>query len=796
MQNKAGNNRYWLSLTIAIILITGFVLFLLAFLASQTRMPSPVYSLGSQDFLIGLSNERSLGQVVLLDDTNPITDIEFYPKVTPWHGLGSKIFIHLRASPESIRDLAVVQVPFTQFLLIEKIRIPVPPALRTRKSIYILFQTDYDLDAISLWGSRRNLQAQNSLWINGVPSDGQIVYTRYSQPVHIFTGFSRNIFWSRLLLLLKSAILAWFFGGIILAVLRPKIERNLVNGLTFPTLAGIVSLAVFSYALSFLNLKITSQAILLLVSALLAVAVALNRAFILEKVRAIVLARSRIIHPASLIRNLSFQSFCWIDLLILAILAFAVLVNVAQTNNLVVPPGADSWFHYRLLTDIGEIQYIAVDLNYPAGFHAFANGIQLFFPAPRSEVLLETGLFGETIASLSLLILSQHYYRKKFPTLIVLVFSLFYNPVLRNLFFWGRYPFLYGLAILPAALLFSHQAISDRKKIPLAILFVSGLSLFHYGLVLIWFGFLIAFFVSNYASSSNQWIDGPKIKRTFLRLLPIFIALGVLILFRLSIYLSTADFGNVITQSKSMSTGEDPFHLLRLSFENGGSFTWLLVLAVIIFRFGFIKTLLKDYLLWFSLMIAFYLIQTHVIGIVLSSFSNTLIFLIFLLPVFMGAIFEGDLLISNSPLRRWVWVSRASIANLLVLVILVGGYLSLCAYNPLSVFFTNADVQTVEWVNREVRQQSNILVLIKRSQGLYDSYYPSAWLQDLTSMNTFRFEYENEEDLQHLQETIEKNQIQFVISNTNYPEEKNFLIYCCNPTLKYQTKSEDIYQLP
>lgn len=711
------------------LLLFGLLAFLMIRLIDQTGSPLLEDLHTSDGTLYELNPEQWLGQIILLNGPGTAaTRLELYPDIKYRFWPGQQMVVHFRAAPDSLEDVAVAVIPITTFLLQEKLRLEIPATLRELGNFYILLETRAVSNSICFWGSQASIES-GGLRINGSPAPGALAYTLYRPPAILDYIPVKPVSLRRFGLALLTTLITGTIGLAVLAALRAPASVGLAGLFALALATGIVFCAVLTYLVMLVRVPVTTTILVASFAALGVVAGARGRGWLREPFWKLPLWQGNDL---------------WLDLCLIVLFLLAVLWGLMPFDSLVIPPGSDAWFHNRLLQDIREVGGISDNLSYPAGFHAYANIIRLLLPVTIPELLLIVGKWGSLLIAFSLVLPARWYFKQPAAARLVVFWALFAQSLQGDLFGWGRYSFIFGLVIFPAAHVACLQALTNRRALPLALLLVPGIALIHYGTVVLWGTFLASVLIRRLLldPQPERWrvILGPLAKI----LGPVLAMLGFVLLARVTGSFTGSQLLATANQSTAQAAAEQPEHFVRLSLEGAGALGWFGLLALIRVRSVVLRQLLMDLGLWLALLILAYWVQLSFLGAVPANLSNTVIALILFTALLSGALANAP-----QPWRR--------VFPILLLPALV--YISAGSFNPRAIIFSQADIQALSWASEEIASEDAVLIVIQKQEGRYPHPQPEGWLQEFTQARVYRFEYESVEDLAEAQSLITRKNI-------------------------------------
>jgi len=261
--------------------------------------------------------------------------------------------------------------------------------------------------------------------------------------------------------------------------------------------------------------------------------------------------------------------------------------------------------------------------------------------------------------------------------------------------------------------------------------------LVHYGVVVIYLAFMVAWMVFDRASRANLL---GLFKRLGWRLLPVLAGLLLPALFFLGPKLMRFIFDQssrqtLVDLSKEAASQIDSLHLLDLSAQNGGIVMWGMAIVGLVAALVAARRSALILLGWYAVLGVVTWAQLQIWGIAVSSYADLVISTC--IPLSLLAGFAVEVLFALTPrlagLFERVRVKPAYFGALgLLLVVFAGSYSQLGTVNPISVLFSSRDARAAEWIRENTASGAVILV---DSFRWGDTYWPSdggGWLKPLT----------------------------------------------------------------
>lgn len=404
------------------------------------------------------------------------------------------------------------------------------------------------------------------------------------------------------------------------------------------------------------------------------------------------------------------------NLLPFTIFLIVLTVRAVEIKGVIVPNWHDGLFHVSLLSKFLTNAKIPLDNVYHIGFHIIALTVYYFSGASLSETVLVTGQWLCAIGGLTFYYFSLQYTRNIYISgAIYGIYSFFliFPSYLTSL---SRYPFLFGLALLPFTISTSLNWITkQRPNYLVAIISVIALGLTHYGALLIWFAFIFAYIIDNLVSKTKKCFNllhhgREDILRLTLLILPL-----LLIILPKAIKLIThpAILANMIANAQGSDFSLDLYTLSDKLYAEHYFFYFIWILWLL-WSFTQRKELLFVTWLWPFMVWFFTWAQYQIIGISISTYVNLLIFLSMPLAIAIGLMLKELLLLIYTRSSRLLCFSKKSLnsflATLLIIEILFGIHITPRSIDQEKALFTNDDLLAMEWIENNTPVNSVFMI--------------------------------------------------------------------------------------
>ena len=403
---------------------------------------------------------------------------------------------------------------------------------------------------------------------------------------------------------------------------------------------------------------------------------------------------------------------------------FALIIRLVQVHDLQAPLWLDGLIHTTLSSEIVDQGLIPSEQLYHTGFHSLVAQLHWLTGIDLPELTLGMGQWISTLIGLSWFMLVYRLTGRHGAGLISAGMIWFISPFPAYLTTWSRYPFLFGLALLPLAITASMSAIQSREDLSrwlFAGLLVGSLGLVHYGMLLFWASGLIAWLLFVHLDlmhrqpatrlrldrQSLTWLLGISVL-----ILPI----AIIGLARLASPAARDTLGGMLNQDVLPLNVADLGYLLRLIFRTGGLWLAAAGLTGALLAFHQERRIATFALGWFFLIAVFTGLALWLVAPGLGSFSNLILFLPMLLALLTAPL--DQILAGSLPL----WMKGLVGAGLLTLM-LCGGLSITSQVNPRTVLFGPADMEAMRWIEKNTPVSAQFQV-----SALYweeDEYQPA-----------------------------------------------------------------------
>jgi hypothetical protein len=463
-------------------------------------------------------------------------------------------------------------------------------------------------------------------------------------------------------------------------------------------LIGIALVILFVSGLNFLGIPITKSTISIVILSFCGICIL--RLFHKKPKIQIKVSLSKI-------RNLT-------EILIPISLFFILLFwRVIQIKEVFVPNWYDGLIHTNLLQEFTLKSIIPFDHLYHIGFHAITLVVHFFWKLNFHETILLSGQWLSVVCGISFYIFARRYIRHPFASglsLVAFSFILLFPSLLIS---WGHYPYLLGLALLPPAVLTSQDWINGRKSSILEpFILVISLNLIQYGLLLIWFSFVLVYLINQiiFKEEFRMKVLGSS-KRVFLRPFSLLFPASIFILSNLfdsSHHMMIQN--NMLSRFHITDFGFSAQYVLRLfrTHDNFFIYLWIIWLFWSLIwskRFLFV-TLFWPLASWFIVWVQYQVLDNSIL-----TYVNLIVFLSIPISLSIGLFVRQMLLVlikldapNSLSLSKHRMKSRLLI--LITIAMLAGIFTSPLSIDQKTALFTNEDMLAMRWINDHTAKDS------------------------------------------------------------------------------------------
>jgi len=447
------------------------------------------------------------------------------------------------------------------------------------------------------------------------------------------------------------------------------------------------------------------------------------------------------------LQNFNFSGIHRNEIWLLLLLLFSTLVCSIQISKVFSPLWIDGLFHHDLIQKIIASNSIFTENVYPIGFHALAIAQHFLFRFQIDRSILLTGQWLIILSGLSFFVFTHKLSTIKMSSWIATLFYMFLSPFPNYLVNWSRYPFLFGLVLLPIGLFFFMNFLEDNKYLLVMIVWMFIVSITHYSAFLLLVTGAITY-VLVYSPRKALSIKSISNHKKIAGIIFIFFLGSVFLFFRLINLINLDRFAIILEQTRFISENTDYIYSFGLTLQNFGLLVYLAAIVGCIVSVKQHEKTLIYFWLWSLIAISMIFLQKFVLGASVLTIVNFLFFLS--IPVCLlagiGIAYTYETIssiyrsVSNRTknLSSFRYCKNLSIAILLSCSLLAG-YKQLTNLNPKVVMVTPADVKAFQWIESNTSSNAKFLI---NSFEWGDEYKPvdgGGWINAFTHRPVFFF---------------------------------------------------------
>lgn len=624
--------------------------------------------------LVGVLGGESKIEQVIAPEKPYLSAVEVLIDVAPQNYDGIKeIKVYFRLEEESGEVIAYGEDRFDVTGETESLFFSFTPQPNSDIKKYKLsINSDAPPGYVNLWTSQFDAYPNGDVFINETEMPFDFAFNTYYKPN--LTSWFSILSGDQVKRFIVLCVLLLVFGCIgCFTLLLFDIRFDLVEWIVYSVVFGFVIPSLFFFVIGLFNLKFDALVsgglfVLLLVANLVKLKVQRKR--------------------RSIIRTQTPSYEVWM----FGVMLMLVLVSrTVQISDLFVPNWLDGLVHQEMVQTIKMRQSIDYLTIYPKGFHANLIWISYLFGIELQETILLVGQLLSVASGASLYILARRFIKPPF-SLFVLMLFWFWSPYPSFLIFWARYPFLQGLVILPALILFlmTKETNKPREMVLIGFL-IFGIGITYYGALMMFLSFIVSYYLLlAYYGKSSFLIR--NFKFFFISAFPVILVL----LIRMSKALSQ----NIYGQDSSADWLSDAVTTLEISFRGGGGFIWITAFVGLIFAIVNKKKIIIVFSIWILMQLFLQFIQED-IGLTVSSVSNVIVMMSIPLVIYSAFFFQK---ISAASLRT------KSVLIVILLFSFFGVYISSAPTSRLYVIYTYADHMAFTWIDNNVSKSDLFLI--------------------------------------------------------------------------------------
>jgi hypothetical protein len=402
-------------------------------------------------------------------------------------------------------------------------------------------------------------------------------------------------------------------------------------------------------------------------------------------------------------------------LILAGILLGLTYSRVLQIREIIVPNWIDGLIHTTRLHQYIAREAIPLDSIYHTGFHALALFIHALLGLSEADSVLLSGQWLSAVSGLSLYLLCRRCIRNPFYSYMSVILYSHFLFFPSHLISWGRYPFLLGLALLPPAIISAIDWMTGQNRNYLLVLiFVFATALAHYGTLLLWFSFTLAYIIINAWSGKRQKDSLHTERPALIRLIVLIIPLFFLMAPKIVNLAGRQDvLGIMLSRDQNNGFGPDESAALTLALENS-YFLTLLWIALVAPSLIWRKSTFWMLVLWSLLALLLTWIQYSLFGLSVTSYTNLIVFLSMPFAISISMILEGlsnsDAMESNSAQPGQLRGATKAQVGALAILLALGTYLSSDTISNETRIFYPADQSAMEWIENNAPQESVFMI--------------------------------------------------------------------------------------
>lgn len=773
----------------------------------ETKYPFFSILQKNADVLIELDKRHSIIQTFVSNESN-LSSIRFQVDVRGRTDI-----------PQSMVSICLIETAFSREIACDNMLLPGKSDVKEinfsfplepeslGKHYQISINTNAPPGLLFLWTSFNDRYSNGNLYINGEEMPGDLAFNGYFRPSlpTLISLLIRSK--QRLLLLIEFFTLFFICGYLFLNMLSINpTPRTFSHRLILSCSIGLAFPPILLYILEVLDVRLTRSIIIYMLFCLIGLFL-LARLIRLLLYRQRPIIKNRLQYNGGFVSEFSELTLDKYDIIFVALMILAMITRVLQVNNLFVPNWTDGLAHQNAINGLSAHGVIPPDQIYHFGYHLTVFFAESLLGMTSPEATLVFGQWLSVATGMTFYLLAQKVFGAKIIALICLAFYWFLSPFPSYLIAWGRYPFLMGMALLPAAIIFGMDWLTDRKPSSffLSVLFGLSLLLVHASLFMIWAISLTSFFIFTGLHHRREFSSNKSTSHSNRKMAAqvgiLILLLGMMILPKVKTILSFSEtcyegytsldlcitqigylsqlFGiprensdgllvatygipeKNIDQVKEIVTNTDTKYQLHLTLQHGGRILWLCAVVGLVYIFKTRRNLFYGISLWFILIIAVSFGQMMLFDIAVPSLTNIIIFLSIPVTLLNGAALQF-LFVPQDDSKHFKNICLAGIIGL----VLLSSYNLIGHVNPVTTFFNQKDKDAMIWI----RQKTEINDLI-----LINSFYwgnwclPSdggGWISSLTGRNTvFASSQQEFSDIQRL---INSKNIRYIYLGDGY----------------------------
>ncbi len=549
---------------------------------------------------------------------------------------------------------------------------------------------------LTLYASQEDAYPKGHLVLNGISQQNDLAFRLYDTvtPLKIFSTFSQLLpFFNGLLLAVGLYLLA---GTIITILIGAWPTQTWDQRILFALICGLVFPPILYFLASLINVSL-SPARVVGITGILSFAAAIRLFFYLRS------------HPIPLERiKIYISGLLHTVLPLISLILLAALTRTLQLRDIYAPLWTDGLQHAEYAMQIIQNQGLPSGVIYHLGFHSQVAVLFPWLGLSLEQVLLVNGQLVNIAIGLSLILLGQAIYGRRFPAWVGACFFLLFARMPAYLVNWSRFPFQLGLTLGLACLALLVQFIQTprRTDLFLFLLLFAGMVLSHYGSVV----FVASLFLTLLLSSKiRNKLSQPLISRLKARPILAIMAAPVILLILISLgalILNSEKIAAIILDSRRTAAALDLTDMLHITLSSSG--LAILGMAILGFGLSWLKKQPQFWVVpaWIPVHFALVTLQEPLLGQAIASYANSILALSIPLSLLAGigldCLFELPLTVSQpnktNPKFKNKTKHRFRQPLYLITLCLVGSLSLVGIINPAANRFTPADEKAIEWI--------------------------------------------------------------------------------------------------
>lgn len=659
----------------------------------------------------------------------------------------SLLTLHLRHHADDVGDRATASVAIKDIRHNEFIRFEFSPLDDSQDHAFYFFldasRTTIARGYLSVWASDRDAYPDGQLFLDARPADGDLAFRAYYAldfPI-VLQSLARELAHRASVLVL--VLIVFFLPGLIVSRAHRSLEAFVIA-----SCAGLAMLSIAPLIFAWLNLRVHWLALLAFAAFLIFVANGHTR--IRRFSGLFVRASDRVnARPQEMphkidahLEGRSGERRLREGALVLAFASFSLALGLLQIQGIAVPLWVDSPTHAAYIHALALLERLPI-ASYHLGYHSIVALLAQMSGIAIPELMLVVGQVLITLTGLSVFVLCKKNSGNDLGALASAICIWFLAPTPAYLISWGRYPLLWGGALLPIALVCAIDLI-EQPRVTARAIFFAALTAVALAFAQIRLVAFYAIFVAVLIGverlrgfvSSEQPAKASS-PRAFVRI-AIIAATGIVFI---ALWLALLFGGGIgIEKILEKNAGTVPIDLavaFQVVFSHHGAIVAMVAgiaaLAAIFSR----RRGALIVLAWYGALISIALIAGEYV-------SLSFVVLMGFLP---ASLLIGDLIArvdewsraftrliaqSNNPLKRRV--QSAIILFTLALASILGARDLVSIINPTTMMFSRADARAIEWIRANTPADARFLINSFQWYGMY--YVPSdggAWMPYLAN---------------------------------------------------------------